>query len=142
MKFIHYETYNQSFHDQLAVRLREFNDAHSPFHQAIRGVDLPSVQLKMEHDGEWVGGLSGQVYWGWFDIERVWISPEYRGRGFGTTLLKEAEARARELGASRVKLTTYSFQARTFYERLGYEVTGEMEDYPPGSTFYWMRKEL
>jgi hypothetical protein len=39
-------------------------------------------------------------------------------------------------------LTTFEFQARTFYEIHGYTIAGRMEDYPPGSSYYWMRKEL
>jgi hypothetical protein len=39
-------------------------------------------------------------------------------------------------------LTTYSFQARGFYEKEGYSVVGEMAGYPPGATYFWMRKDL
>ena len=39
-------------------------------------------------------------------------------------------------------LSTFSFQARDFYQRHGYRVVGQLDDYPPGETFYWMRKEL
>ena len=48
----------------------------------------------------------------------------------------------RTRGCSQVMLTTYSFQARGFYEKEGYRVVGEMADYPPGATYYWMRKDL
>ena len=42
----------------------------------------------------------------------------------------------------RSVLTTFSFQARGFYEKYGYCVAGAMEDYPPGATYFWMRKEF
>ena len=57
-------------------------------------------------------------------------------------LLRMAEAEARTRGCSHVMLTTYSFQARGFYEKEGYRVVGEMAGYPPGATYYWMRKDL
>lgn len=52
-----------------------------------------------------------------------------------------AEAEALQRGCSRAKLRTFSFQARGFYEKEGYRVVGELEDYPPGETFYWMQKD-
>jgi ribosomal protein S18 acetylase RimI-like enzyme len=54
--------------------------------------------------------------------------------------MAEAEAVRRKcVGAW---LDTYSFQARGFYERLGYTVLGEIADYPPGHTRYFMKKSF
>ena len=44
----------------------------------------------------------------------------------------DAEAYARTRGATGATLETYSFQARPFYERLGYEVVGMLEGHPLG----------
>jgi hypothetical protein len=38
-------------------------------------------------------------------------------------------------------LRTFSFQARRFYEKEGYRVVGELADYLPGETLYWVRKD-
>ncbi len=40
------------------------------------------------------------------EIKRMWVSPTVRGRGVGTTLLAEIEARAAKLGYSRIVLDT------------------------------------
>ena len=53
-----------------------------------------------------------------------------------------AEREAEERGCSRAKLRTFGFQARGFYQKEGYRVVGELEDYPPGRSFYWMRKDF
>jgi len=45
-------------------------------------------------------------------------------------------------GAQHSFLTTFAFQARGFYEKHGYTVAGTLEDYPPGSAYFWMRKDL
>jgi endonuclease/exonuclease/phosphatase (EEP) superfamily protein YafD len=37
---------------------------------------------------------------------------------------------------------TFSFQARPFYEKFGYEVFATLEDYPPGHRKYFLRKAL
>jgi hypothetical protein len=39
-------------------------------------------------------------------------------------------------------LETLSFQARGFYERYGYSVFGELDDFPPGHRKYFLKKNL
>jgi len=39
-------------------------------------------------------------------------------------------------------LETASFQAREFYEKQGYEVFGELDDFPKGHTMFYMKKVL
>ena len=39
-------------------------------------------------------------------------------------------------------LDTFEFQARGFYERLGYTCFGRLEDYPPGFARYFMKKTM
>ncbi|XCA83435.1 GNAT family N-acetyltransferase [Exiguobacterium mexicanum] len=140
IKRIHDE--DEAFQQFLTSRLRIFNDAHSVHYREIRNADVPVVQLKVEQDGDVIAGLFGSVYWGWFDLDRLWVASEHAGTGLGSRLLEEGERLAHELGATRVKLTTFSFQAKTFYERFGYEVAGVLHDYPPGSDYYMMTKQL
>lgn len=89
-----------------------------------------------------MGGLIGSTYWGWLELDTLWVAEELRRHGYGRTLLRMAEAEARARGCARVMLTTYSFQARGFYAKEGYRVVGELADYPPGSTYYCMRKDF
>jgi hypothetical protein len=37
---------------------------------------------------------------------------------------------------------TYSFEAKPFYEKLGYEVYGVLEDYPEEHCKYFLKKRL
>jgi hypothetical protein len=39
-------------------------------------------------------------------------------------------------------LDTFSFQARGFYEKLGYCVFGTLDDYPPGHSRFYLTKRL
>ncbi len=89
-----------------------------------------------------VGGLVGAVYWEWFQIELLWVQDELRGRGFGHRLLGFAEHEARQRGARHAYLDTFSFQAPDFYQRHGYQVFGELEDFPTGHRRYFFRKQL
>ena len=73
------------------------------------------------------------------------VSPEYRRRSFGSLLMKELHARCIAAGAHTVKLEVRKSNAAAvyFYERLGYAVFGEMENfYLNGEGAYLMRKTL
>ncbi len=56
--------------------------------------------------------------------------------------MRLAEAEARRRGCTRATLGTGSFQARPFYEKLGYRVFAELPGWPPGATSYWLAREL
>lgn len=88
------------------------------------------------------GGLLGTVWSGWFHLEFLWIADAYRHLGYGDQLIHSAEAEARAYGASHAYVETFSFQARPFYERHGFRVVGEIDNYPPGQTYYLLSKTL
>lgn len=93
-------------------------------------------------DQEIVGGVIGATYWDWLYINLMWIKEELRGRGYGQQLLRLAEEEGRKRGATQVYLDTFSFQAPGFYEKYGYEVFGELRDFPPGHQRYFLTKRL
>ena len=93
-------------------------------------------------DQEIVGGVIGVVYWDWFSLDLMWLQEEYRGRGYGRRLLILAEEEAQKRGAKHVHLDTFSFQAPEFYRKHGYEVFGELKDFPAGHQRVYMKKEL
>jgi GNAT superfamily N-acetyltransferase len=92
--------------------------------------------------GDVVGGLWGRTVYGWLFVELLFVPESMRGQGIGTQLLDRAETEARLRGCGNVWLDTFEFQARGFYERLGYRCFGELADYPPGFSRYFMRKAL
>ena len=93
-------------------------------------------------DQEIIGGVIGATYWNWLYINLMWIKEEFRGRGFGHQLLTLAEQEARQRGAEYAYLDTFSFQAPDFYKKHGYEVFGELNDFPPGHRRYFLSKQL
>ena len=95
-----------------------------------------------DEEGAVVGGLLGEMYWGWLHVQYVWMDERLRGQGHGEKLLAIAEREAASRGCGAVFLDTFSFQAPGFYERCGYEVFGKLEDFPPGHQRYFMRKSL
>lgn len=89
-----------------------------------------------------VGGLLGDIYWGWLAINILWLAEPVREQGWGTQLLKTAESIAIEPGCHSAHLDTMSFQARAFYEQNGYTVFGVLHNMPHGHERYFMQKPL
>jgi GNAT superfamily N-acetyltransferase len=92
--------------------------------------------------GRTIGGITGETNWGWLYVDCFWLPDDLRGEGWGVRLLEAAEDEARKRGCRHVRLFSYSFQAPGFYEKLGYRVFGVLEDYPPGHSQVWLRKDL
>jgi ribosomal protein S18 acetylase RimI-like enzyme len=86
--------------------------------------------------------LWGATAWQWLFIRLLWLPETLRGTGLGRDLMQRAEAEASARGCGNVWLDTYSFQARGFYEKLGYTVFGTLEGYPPGHRRYFLQKRL
>ena len=93
-------------------------------------------------EGNICGGLSGAINWNWLFVKLLWVGESLRGQGYGTALIAAAEREALAHGCDHVYLDTFSFQARGFYERLGYAVFGQLEDFPPGHTRYFLQKRI
>ena len=93
-------------------------------------------------DGSLLGGLYGATMWKWLMIDGLWVAEQARGRGLGRRVLLAAEATAIERGCRGSWLGTFDFQAREFYERLGYTVFAELPGFPPGHTHYHLQKVL
>jgi len=88
-----------------------------------------------------VAGLAGETYGGWLFIKYLWVHDDLRSLGFGRELMARAEERALERGCHSAWLDTFSFQARGFYEKLGYEEFGIL-DYPPNHKRHFIKKPL
>lgn len=92
--------------------------------------------------GPILGGLWGQSRWGGFHIDILVVSEPLRRQGWGSRLLRAAEAEARRRNCQHLWLDTYEFQARRFYERHGFEAFGQLDGPAPFYPRYFMRKLL
>jgi GNAT superfamily N-acetyltransferase len=86
------------------------------------------------------GGVLVNCWGKWAHIDFLWVSEVVRHKGFGSKLLEMAHERARAIGCIGAYLETFTFQARPFYERFGYRVVGEVKDFPPGQSYFFMVK--
>jgi GNAT superfamily N-acetyltransferase len=118
--------------------LANFNAARigeTPFRQF-------ALLLREPEQDDVVGGLYAHWLYDWLAVELLIVPEGYRRHGFGSELMRRAEAYASDVGCVGVWLNTFGFQARAFYEKLGYEVFGSLAEHPRGWQRYFMRKLL
>jgi GNAT superfamily N-acetyltransferase len=116
--------------------LEAYNESRWPQHPPWK-----PLAIFMRDEAQIVAGLAGETYCGWLFVKYLWVSEGLRGRGVGWELMDRAEALAIERGCHSAWLDTFSFQARSFYEKLGYEEFGRLE-YPPDHQRHFLRKRL
>lgn len=92
--------------------------------------------------GEVLGAGIGETGRGWLHVSVVWVDETCRGEGVGRRLVEAMEDEAVKRGCRGAYLDTFSYQAKPFYEKVGYEVFGVLEDYPAGHQRFYMRKRL
>lgn len=102
----------------------------------------PIAALARDAQGTLVAGIVGSINWNWLHVALVWVAEARRRSGLGRRLMGEIERAAVSRGCAHAHLDTFSFQARGFYERLGYRVFAVLEDYPPGQRRFFMEKTL
>jgi len=131
------DTPDAAIREAIVTPLIEYNTACSGIN------DHRLLALTVEDgDGKPLGGLWGRTGFGWLFVELLLVPEALRGQGVGTTLMMRAEQEALRRGCHQAWLDTFEFQARGFYERLGYSCFGELQDYPPGVARYFMKKTL
>ena len=95
-----------------------------------------------DSDGRLVGGLWGRTVYDWLFVELLVVPETMRGQGIGTELMRRAESEAILRRCRNAWLDTFEFQARGFYEKLGYSCFAELAEYPPGFSRFFLKKTL
>ncbi|WP_406344110.1 GNAT family N-acetyltransferase [Streptomyces sp. NBC_00648] len=131
----------------LGQRLKDTNTERSSALRALRGApgekEQPLHVWALDEKGGLAGGLTGRTWATWLHVDLLWVDAAHRGTGLGAELLARAEESARtEHSCAWSRLETWDFQAPGFYRRQGYEVVGEVPDYPPGVTEFILTKRL
>lgn len=125
-----------TFDGRLAERLNAFNYA------AVGRSDGEGLDFVVEDAGEMAAGLSGYTWAGIAEVKLLWVRDDRRKAGLGRQLMAAAIAEAKVRGCALMFLSTHSFQAQGFYERLGFETIATIPDKPLGHAEHWMRLRL
>ena len=116
-------------------RLVAFNKARSDWNGRYFTVEI--------RDGQGIlkGGAGARVNLSAVEIQTLWLDEDRRGNGWGRNIIDAIAAEGRRLGASKILLDTYDFQARSFYGAIGFRVFG-ISDYPTGNSRFYMSRDI
>lgn len=101
------------------------------------------IQIGIEEDQKLIAGLDACITaFKILYVSTVFVDENYRRKGYGMRLLREMEKRAIEMGVNMIRLDTFSWQGKEFYEALGYEIVGSYENTEDGYAEYFFLKRL
>jgi len=127
-----------------AEEFRVILDGVRTFNRAQTGNERPrpvACYLR-DADNQIRGGVQANLWGRSAHIDALWVDAELRGDGHGSELMKAIEEYAVSHGYPLVYLETASFQALPFYEGLGYQLFGQLDEISEGHTLYFLKKDL
>lgn len=127
--------------DKISQGIQSFNQGYVS-EDVVFEPDTKFAVFARDDNNEVVGGVRATAFWNYCIVELLWLAEEARGSGIGSKLMAQAESYAKSKGFQYVRAETLDFQAKGFYEKLGYKVFGQLPDYPKGHTTYFLVKGL
>lgn len=133
--------------EQIKNGMRQFN-SHFIAPKKLRALGI----FVEDEKGEKLAGIVAETVGNWMNIQILWVDESLRGQDVGTQLINEAEEEAKARGCRYAMVDTLSFQARPFYERMGYRMQLALEDFvddrhapadaPSAHTRFYLTKKL
>ena len=101
------------------------------------------IQIGMEENGKLIAGLDACITaFRILYVSTVFVDEAYRRKGIGAKLIREMEKRAAAMGVDTIRLDTFNWQGKEFYEALGYETVGHYEHPSDGYSEYFFLKRI
>lgn len=127
---------DQAYEHLFDLEDRTFNKKNQIF-DASESYDVVAIE-----ENVCIGGLQSAVYGNMLYISRLIVNPEYRNQSIGSSLVNMAIQFAKNNHLAVIMLGTTDFQAKDFYEKIGFKVMHTRENQPPGYHSYAMFKWL
>lgn len=89
-----------------------------------------------------VRGITGYTLGNYLSIELLWVSATLCHTGAGSQLMQSVEQEALQRGCKFAQVDTFSFQARPFYEKHGYQLKMALENVVDEYHRYYLTKNL
>lgn len=102
-----------------------------------------NIQIGIKENGKLIAGLDASMTaFKILYVSTVFVEEEYRRKGYGRKLMQEMENRAKKMGANMIRLDTFNWQGKDFYEAIGYEMVGSYENKLEGYSEHFFLKRL
>ncbi len=123
--------------EDIEERLRSFDEQHITY--KMDG----SIRIGVEDNGRLIAGLDACVTtFKILYVSTVFVDEEYRRKGIGARLIREMESRAAAMGVNTVRLDTFDWQGKEFYEALDYRCVGHYGNAEDGYCEYFFMKRI
>lgn len=124
------------------IRIKVFIDEQG-FENEFDSIDAEAVHIMMRDDGG-IPVATCRIFWdnkmNSHVLGRLAVLKEYRGRGIGSDVVREALDYVKNSGGQRLMLHSQC-HAVSFYEKLGFSSFGDVE-YEEDCPHIWMKREL
>ena len=102
-----------------------------------------SIRIGIEEEGKLIAGLDACITaFKILYVSTVFVDEAYRRKGFGAELIREMEKRAAAMGVNTIRLDTFNWQGKDFYEAMGYRAAGHYENAEDGYSEYFFVKRI
>jgi ribosomal protein S18 acetylase RimI-like enzyme len=123
--------------EDIETRLEEYDENYITF--KMDG----NIQIGVEDNGKLIAGLDACITaFKILYVSTVFVDENYRRQGVGEMLIREMEKRALTMGVNTIRLDTFNWQGKDFYEALGYTCVGQYENAEDGYSEYFFLKRL
>ena len=129
---------NEEQVEDITERLDDFDESYITY--KMDG----EIQIGIEDNGKLVAGLDACVTnFKILYVSTVFVDEEYRRKGLGARLMREMEKRAAAMGVNMIRLDTYDWQGKEFYEALGYQCAGHYDNPEDGySEYFFLKRQI
>ena len=123
--------------EEIETRLEEFDEEYITY--KMNGF----IRIGMEDNGRLIAGLDACVTaFRILYVSTVFVDEEYRRKGVGEKLIREMEKRAAAMGINTIRLDSFNWQGKEFYEALGYQSAGHYDNAEDGYSEYFFLKRI
>ena len=101
------------------------------------------IQIGVEDKGKLIAGLDACITaFRILYVSTVCVDEEYRRKCIGDLMIREKEKRAIAMGVNTVRLDTFNWQGKEFYEALDYQCVGHYDNVEDGYSEYFFLKRI
>ncbi|MBN9542885.1 MAG: GNAT family N-acetyltransferase [Alphaproteobacteria bacterium] len=94
------------------------------------------------NEDEIIGGIYGSIMADYAKVDMLWVDEKHRKHKVGTQLMTVLEEYAKQKSCKYIQLDTFEFQAKPFYEKLGFKCIGTIPKWIKNYDCHFMRKEI